>query len=148
MSNLVDELKADHVALKHILRQAADLTKSALERVQVLTQAKVALLGHLDKENHEFYPPLKSVAARDRETAAILEVFAKDMEAIAPQALEFFDRYSNAEVVATSIKEDVRYAIRFGADLEKLITLLGLRIGREERTLYPQYDRVTNWQAA
>lgn len=148
MSKLVEELKADHIALKQILKQAADLTKSALERVQILTQAKAALLTHLDKENHEFYPPLKSVAARDRETAVILEVFAKDMEAIAPQALEFFDRYSNAEVVTTGMKDDVRFAIRFGADLEKLITLLGLRIGREERTLYPQYDRVTSRQAA
>src|SRR5690349_9702910 len=95
MSYLIAELKADHVTLKHMLKHAADLTKSALERVQVLTQAKVALLSHLDKENHEFYPSLKSVAGRDRETAAILDVFAKDMEAIAPQALAFFDRYSN-----------------------------------------------------
>ena len=144
MSYLIAELRADHVTLKHMLKQAADLTKSALERVQVLTQAKVALLSHLDKENHEFYPSLKSVAGRDRETAAILDVFAKDMEAIAPQALAFFDRYSNARMVATSIKEDVQYAIQFGADLEKLITLLGLRIGREERTLYPHYDRVAS----
>lgn len=145
MSYLVAELKADHVTLKQILRQAGDLTKSALERVQVLAQAKVALLSHLEKENREFYPSLKSVATHDRETAAILEVFAKDMEGIAVQALAFFDRYSNSTAVARSIKNDVEYAIQFGGDLEKLITLLGLRIGREERTLYPHYDRVASF---
>jgi len=84
------------------------------------------------------------VAAHDRETAAILDVFARDMEAVAPQALAFFDRYSNVKAVAKKIKEDVQYAIQFGADLEKLITLLGLRIGREDRTLYPHFDRVAN----
>ena len=34
MSYLVAELKADHVTLKHILKEAGDLTKSALERVE------------------------------------------------------------------------------------------------------------------
>ena len=144
MSYLVAELKADHVTLKQILKEAGDLTKSALERVEILSRAKAALLSHLDKENREFYPPLKTVVARNKETAAILAVFAKDMEAIAPQALSFFDRYSNVKVVAKRIKEDVQYAIQFGADLEQLITLLGLRIGREERTLYPHFDSVTN----
>ena len=142
MSYLVAELKADHVTLKQILKEAGDLTKSALERVRILGQARIALLSHLDKENREFYPPLKTFAAHDRETAAILEVFAKDMESIAPQALAFFDRYSNVQEVAAHIKRDVQYAIQFGADLEKLITLLGLRIGREERTLYPHFTRV------
>ena len=84
------------------------------------------------------------MAAHDRETAAILDVFARDMEAVAPQALAFFDWYSNVKAVAKKIKEDVQYAIQFGADLEKLITLLGLRIGREDRTLYPHFDRVAN----
>ncbi len=144
MSYLVTELKADHVTLKQILKEAGDLTKSALERVEILSRAKVALLSHLDKENREFYPPLKSVAAHDKETAAILDVFAKDMEAITPQALAFFDQYSNVKVVARKIKEDVHYAIQFGADLERLITLLGLRIGREERSLYPHFDRVAS----
>jgi len=59
------------------------------------------------------------------------------MEVVGPQALAFFDRYSNVKAVARKIKADVQYAIQFGADLEKLITLLGVRIGREERTLYP-----------
>jgi hypothetical protein len=54
MSCLVAELKADHVTLKHILKEAGDLTKSALERVEILSRAKGALLSHLDKETESF----------------------------------------------------------------------------------------------
>ena len=52
--------------------------------------------------------------AHDRETAANLDVFARDMEAVGPQAW-----HCNVKAVAEKIKEDVQYAIQFGADLEK-----------------------------
>ena len=72
---------------------------------------------------------------------ATLEIFAKDMEAIAPHAMEFFGKYHDRALVAERFKEDDHYSIEFGKDLERLIILLGLRIGREEKTLYPEYDR-------
>jgi hypothetical protein len=70
------------------------------------------------------------------------------MEQIVPQALEFFASYDDPDAVTERIKSDVQYAVQFGADLERFIGLLGLRIGREERTLYPQYDRVNSKKVA
>lgn len=142
MSKLVEELKSDHVTLKQALKQAADFRVPALDRVALLSQAKMALLSHLDKENTELYPKLRVVAQNDPALHCTMETFAKDMEDIARQALEFFDKYRDPALVGEQLKNNVHYSIQFGADLERLVILLGLRIGREERILYPEYDRV------
>jgi hypothetical protein len=141
MSQLIEELKSDHVTLKRALKKAADFTRPATERVVILNEAKTALLGHLEKENRELYPTLRALAEHDPPLRSTLEIFAKDMEAIASQAMEFFGKYHDPAVVAEQFKDNVHYSIEFGKDLERLIILLGLRIGREEKTLYPEYDR-------
>ena len=144
MSQLIEELKSDHVTLKRALKNAADFTRPATERVVILNGAKAALLGHLEKENRELYPTLRALAETDPPLKSTLEIFAKDMEAIASEAVEFFGKYHDPAFVAEQFKNNVHYSIEFGKDLERLIILLGLRIGREERTLYLEYDRSTS----
>ena len=141
MSQLIEELKSDHVTLKQTLKKAADFTRPATERVVILNDAKAALLGHLEKENRELYPTLRVLAENDPPLRSTLEIFAKDMEAIASEAMDFFGKYRDPAVVAEQFKDNVHYSIEFGKDLERLIILLGLRIGREERALYPAYNR-------
>jgi hemerythrin HHE cation binding domain-containing protein len=141
MSKLVDELKSDHITLKHALKQAADFTIPPADRVAILNETKLALLNHLEKENRELYPALRTLAETDHALRSTLETFAKDMEAIATQALDFFAKYHDPTRVADQFKNNIHYSIEFGRDLERLIILLGLRIGREERTLYAEYDR-------
>lgn len=148
MSRLVEELKSDHVQLKQALKLAADFRRPARESVDMLHRVKTNLLEHLDKENRELYPTLQAAAASDPSLRSLLSSFGKDMELIVPQALEFFARYDDPDAVTGRIKSDVQYAVQFGADLERFIGLLGLRIGREERTLYPQYDRVNSKKVA
>jgi hypothetical protein len=141
MSKLIDELKSDHITLKHALKQAADFTIPPADRVTILNETKLALLNHLEKENQELYPALRTLAETDPALRSALETFAKDMEAIATQALDFFAKYHDPIRVADQLKNNIHYSIEFGRDLERLIILLGLRIGREERTLYSEYDR-------
>jgi Hemerythrin HHE cation binding domain len=143
MSRLINRLKADHVSLKLALKNAADFTRPAPERIRILAQAKTALLGHLEKENRELYPALKMAAESDQEIYDIVDVFATDMEQVAAQALEFFNKYGDPAAVAASFLADVQNVIAFGIDLERLIILLGLRIGREEALLYPAFEDLT-----
>ena len=142
MSKLVEELTSDHVRLKQTLKRAADFRRPARESVDILQSVKTHLLEHLDKENRDLYPMLQVAAESDPSLRSLLSSFGKDMEQIVPQALEFFARYDDPDAVSERITSDMEYAVQFGADLERFIGLLGLRIGREERTLYPQYDRV------
>lgn len=144
MSKLIEELKSDHTELKQTLKLAADFRRPAMESVDLLHRVKATLLEHLEKEDRELYPRLQSAAASDPVLRSLLGSFGKEMELIVPQALEFFARYDDPDAVTDKIRSNVQYAVQFGADLERLIGLLGLRIGREERTLYPQYDRVNS----
>jgi hypothetical protein len=148
MSRLIMQLKVDHMLLKQALKDAADYTKPAAARIRILMQAKRALLGHLERENRELYPALKSAAQTDPDIHDIVDVFATDMEQVAPQVLEFFNKYGNSEAVATGFFADVQNVIDFGSELEQLIILLGLRIAREETTLYPAYEAIRVHKAA
>jgi len=148
MSRLIEELKADHISLKQALKKAADYHRPAAERIRILMQAKTALLGHLDKENRELYPALRAAAEHHPDMSGVVDLFAKDMEQIAPQALDFFDKYGDPERVAASFLGNVQNVIEFGAELERLIILLGLRIGREETTLYKAYEQLNAREAA
>ena len=142
MANLIEELKSEHVHLKQILKKAGDFTKPAAERIGYLSEVKKGLLAHLGKEDRELYPVLSGVAQHNQEVRRILEVFAKDMEEIAPQALAFFAKYEDVQRVSERMRTDIQFTVEFGRDLERLVVLLGLRIGREEATLYPTYDKL------
>ena len=143
MSRLINRLKADHVSLKLALKNAADFTRPAPERIRILAQTKTALLGHLEKENRELYPALKTAAEIHQEIYDIVDVFATDIEQVAAQALEFFNKYGDPAVVTASFLADVENVIAFGIELERLIILLGVRIGREEALLYPAFEDIT-----
>lgn len=57
MSHLIEELKSDHVTLKQTLKQAADFTRPATERVMILHQAKTALLATSRRKIGHSIPP-------------------------------------------------------------------------------------------
>lgn len=143
MSRLVDELKMDHRHMKQVLKKAKDFALNTSERFDAFISAKVAVQNHLDKENRELYPVLRIAGQSDPETQSTLETFAKDMEEIASQTTWFFSKYPNVATVNTKIDADHNYAIELARDLEALTTLLGVRLDREERSLYPEYERAT-----
>ena len=144
MSRLVDELKVDHWHMKQVLRKAKDFALTTSERFEAFISAKVAVQHHLDRENRELYPVLRHAAQSDPEAQSTLEAFAKDMEEIASQATWFFSKYPNVETVNLKIEADFNYAVELARDLETLTTLLGVRLDREEHSLYPVYDRVAD----
>lgn len=147
MSTLVEQLKADHVQLKQILKKTSDFTKPVADRLNYLGQIKKGLLDHLAKEDRELYPVLRKAAENNQDVRRVLELFAKDLEEVASQALAFFAKYEDVAKVSERIQTEVQFAVEFGQDLERLMILLALRIGREETTLYPQFDKVVK-QAA
>jgi hypothetical protein len=144
MSTLVEELKSDHVQLKQTLKKASDFSKPVMERLSYLKQIKQGLLDHLSKEDRELYPVLKKAAERNLEVRRLVDHFAKDLEEVASQALAFFAKYEDIPRVVERMKMDVQFAMEFGGDLERLMILLGLRIGREEGSLYPEFDKLAD----
>lgn len=137
MNNLVSELKAEHQKLVSVLTEMKAKGVTTPEGLKVLMQAKGAVVAHLKKEDTFLYPEMRSAAARDPKLQQTLDIFAKDMEKVTAQVLEFFDKYQNGGS-----------GIEFAKDIGALMTVLANRIQREESALYPEYDKLKKTKAA
>lgn len=131
MSMLIEQLKGQHAALLGLLEKIRQQGIGSPSSVQMLMQAKQALLGHLRLEDEQLYPVLHEAARGSPHLRTILDVFARDMEAVTQEAIAFFDKYAKGG----SGRE-------FGADFGRFHALLVRRIGNEETALYEEYERL------
>ena len=133
MSQLIDKLKDDHKKLVEILTAVKTMGPTA-EGFKKLQETKTALLAHLGVEDAQLYPKLRNAGKTDPKLQGTLDMFAKDMEKLAGFAMGFFEKYSG-----TGPK-----GAEFGKDFGKLCAELSNRIGREERILYAEFERLEN----
>jgi len=131
MTDLISELKSEHALIASMLNKVNSLGIFSKEGQDVLLQAKNGLLAHLSKEDHELYPKMKKEAEKNPELERTLGVFAKDMQDISKTALDFFDKYQSGGS-----------GIEFARDFGRLFSVLNMRIGREERILFPEFEKI------
>ena len=131
MSTLVDELKDDHKVIVSYLESARNCygTNPDLAR-QKLFLAKETLLKHLKKEDEVLYPALNKEGQKNSQLKNYLDVFAKDMEKISALAIKFFEKYKD------------RISPDFSDDFATISFELKQRIGKEERVLYKEFDKI------
>lgn len=137
MSQLTSKLKNDHKVLVSALEEIKKLGIAHPDAPKKLVAAKAALLAHLKHEDVELYPVLKKAATTDTSMQSTLNVLAKDMETLAPAALDFFAKY-----------EKGGNPMEFARDFAKLHSALANRIRREEESLYNMFDKVVDKKAA
>ena len=131
MNQLIVELKAEHGFLAEKLTEVRKQGRISPEAKETLFGCKQALLSHLKKEDDQLYPVLRKAAETDVRIKSMLERFAKDMEGISNSALGFFAKYEKDQNNPDFIK-----------DVANLLAVLGGRISKEERILYPKYENV------
>ncbi len=133
MAKLIEELKSEHSVMANMLNNVTKVVTNSKERQDILSSAKTGLLAHVKKEDTELYPVLKKAAERDDNLRLILDMFAKDMDAISKSAFGFFDKYTQG-----NSHSELDFAVDFG----RLLGLLELRIRKEENILYPEYEKI------
>jgi len=133
MARLIDELKKDHAAIEGMLTRAKDSSISHKEAHKILLAAQASLLAHLKKEDAQLYPVLNRAAASDPNLKRTVEFYAKDMEEITGNAVEFFKKYSAADAPI-----DIDFARAFG----KLFSTISRRQRSEENSLYKEYEKL------
>jgi len=131
MSKLIDELKTDHVNLSSALCEVEKLGVTTAQGQAVLTEAKAALLAHLQKEDQEMYPLLREAAKSDSSLQQKLNSYAFDMTQVSQAVLAFFAKYEG-NVQSPDIEKDFR----------EIYLALTKRIISEESKLFPEYDRL------
>jgi len=125
---LVKELNGDHRALLKTLGRIADIGSLTGETRSLLAETKRTLIGHLEKEEKEFYPAIRKIAASDAAVAEKLTMMNAEMDVISKIALAFLDKYIAGGSDAS-----------FANDFKDFRGALSGRIQREEFALYSHF---------
>ena len=131
MTELIEELKKEHADIIDLLDRVKELGVISQEGRAILLSAKTRLLAHLQKEDEKLYPVLRREAENNRWLKLNVEIFAADMDTISKTAIDFFEKYSDDDT-----------GLEFFKDSLRLFTTLRGRIGKEERILYAEYDKL------
>lgn len=130
MTDLIRDLKWEHVVILDKFRKAKELGVTSSEGQNALLEAKKMLVSHLRKEDYLFYPTLKRDAQTDGRLKRLIESFAEEMGAITKNAHGFFDAY--------------RYGgspEQFTKDFSDLYSTIWQRQEKEEEVLYAEYSK-------
>ena len=119
--------------MESMLNKAKDTGISHKEAHKILLAAQASLLAHLKKEDAQLYPVLNKAAANDANLKRTIDFYAKDMEEITGNAINFFQKYASADSVI-----DIEFARAFG----KLFATLTRRQRSEENSLYKEYEKL------
>ncbi|NIP74050.1 MAG: hemerythrin domain-containing protein [Gammaproteobacteria bacterium] len=132
--DLINQLKGDHQALLKLYGEI----KSAFDAQKYDTVAKKlgdfrsALQAHLLTENIRLYIYLSHMFKSDDINFELVRGFRKEMDGIAKAVMDFLKKYD-------AIGVDPKLAPDFAKDFAGIGEVLGARIQKEEKTLYPLY---------
>jgi hemerythrin-like domain-containing protein len=130
LHDVLKRLSTEHTELEQALagikpRQFRDDEgRSRLFRVHDL------LLQHTKEEQQELYPVLEKAASADQRIAGQLHRMADDMKIVTGLAEDFFRKYQQGQPAL----------IEFATDHGALLTILKIRLKREEQTLFPLFE--------
>lgn len=133
MHDVLKRLSTEHSELEQAMagikpRQFRDDEgRSRLVRVHDL------LLQHTQEEQHELYPVLQKAATADQRIADHLRRMSDDMKIVSGLAEDFFRKYQQGEPAL----------IEFATDHGALLTILKIRLRREEQTLFPLFETLS-----
>jgi hypothetical protein len=131
MSALIEGFKREHSEFVEAFKEVEELGIHTKEGQAKLMYLKVSLLGHLRKEDEEFYPVLIEAAGHNMKLKEALEVFAKDLESISRFVFGFFDRYDKGFL-----------GEGLSRDFETLFMVIRNRMENEENILYEEYNKL------
>ncbi|OGX23475.1 MAG: hypothetical protein A3J51_02645 [Omnitrophica WOR_2 bacterium RIFCSPHIGHO2_02_FULL_45_21] len=131
MNTLIEELKNDHAEIVKVLTKVRELGIGSKDGQDTLLAAKEGLLAHLKKEDERLYPSLRKAAENTPGLKYTLDMFAKDMAPVSKNAIDFFGKYAKGGA-----------NIEFAKDFGGLVGALGTRIQKEEKILYPEYEKL------
>lgn len=101
-----------------------------------VTSLKNGLVAHLKKEDDKIYPELLTHAReKNLELVSItINTFSTAMKGIASRAIIFFGKYPGSEDIG-------RQSAEFSKDFQAVYEDIRSRVEREEKTLYPMYEK-------
>lgn len=131
MNVFIKELKKDHEQLLEILLDAQSKGLGTDAGRNKLLESKQLLVGHLNKEDSKLYPEMKKLAKDNAYDMKIIDGFVNEMKSLTKDIVSFIGKVDNTDM-----------SIEFAKELGKIISLVRMRIRKEEIQLYPLYERL------
>ena len=134
-SRLVGDLMQDHVNLVNHFTALLPLLRAGDVRGfrNSLASFKTEFQGHIIKENVKFYVYLEQSLAGDDTNIELIRDFRREMNAISRAVVQFCNKYIDARIDGTVVKQ-------FENESGEIAKALLSRIEREERDLYSLYQ--------
>ena len=134
MHQLTERLHFEHTELQQALAGIRPRLFRTDEGRERLNRVRALFHDHTETEHEKLYPVLKRAARRDQKLAARLRQMDDDLKIVSDLAEGFFAKYENGQP----------RLIEFATDHGALVTILKIRLQREEEALFPEYDRLSS----
>ncbi|MBM3315195.1 hemerythrin domain-containing protein [candidate division WOR-3 bacterium] len=132
MHDLIGRLSAEHTELEQALAGIRARQFKTPEGRERLHRVRDLLRSHFQTEHDELYPPLQQAVTSDERLAGQLRRFSEDLEIVSGLADDFVRKYEGG----------ISHLIEFATDHGALMTILRIRLKREEETLFPLYRTI------
>lgn len=133
MHALLQRFHTEHTELERALAGIRPRLFRTGEGLTRMHRVRDLFRSHMYEEKRELYPPLQKAAQQDISLAAQLQQLSDDLKIVTSLAEDFFNKYEDGEPKL----------IEFATDHGALLTILKIRLKREEETLFPLFDRLS-----
>lgn len=133
MTEVIARLSTEHTELQQALAGLRPrLFRSDEGRVR-LSRVRDLLRTHFQEEHEQLDPVLEKAAQSDVHLAGHIRRMSDDLRIVTDLAEDFFHKYEQGELKL----------IEFATDHGALLTILRIRLRREEDTLFPLYETLS-----
>ena len=134
MHELIERLHTEHTELQRALagiRPRQFRTEEGRHRIK---RVRDLFRKHMQRERDKLYPAIEKAAKGDTELATRLQRLGDDLRIVSDLAENFFDKYIPGSP----------QLIEFATDHGALLTILKIRLRREEEFVFPLYADLTD----
>lgn len=129
MHDLIERLSSEHVELEQAFAGLRPRLFRTEDGPRQLARVRDLFNAHVAEESQHLYPAIRSAAAEDPNITNRIRRLDDDLHIVTELADGFFRKYE------TGIDQLVDFATDHGA----LLTILRIRLRREEETVFPLY---------
>lgn len=132
MENLIQRLTSEHAEIEQALAGIRPRQFRTEEGTSRLKRVRRLLHQHFRTERGELFAPLAEATRQDERLSGQLRRFSDDLAIVQELADNFVSKYEHGQP----------QLIEFATDHGALLTILRVRLRREEETIFPLYTRL------
>jgi hypothetical protein len=137
MTNMIDELRTDHLDLSISFDGLGDIDVTSEAGKDSLRRVKAVFLAHMKRENDELYPALRDASFNNGKLQQTLDWFTKDFVRIFAVTILFLDKYAEGGTQREFEKAHNR--------LNKILNAL---LRQEENIIFTEYLKIHPYSEA